>query len=86
MNSKDDFHILSERQCAERIRQMRAEGRLPSVEEFRAAVDRALEALAEPDKLTPERKEALLALLGEIQEAAQQRAGDQLPLGTETVQ
>jgi hypothetical protein len=65
---------------------MRAEGRLPSLEEFRAAVDRALATLDEPDKITPERKAALLRLLGEIREAARQRAGDHLPLGTRKIQ
>ncbi len=78
--------ILSERECAERIQKMRAEGRLPSLEEFRAAVDRALATLDEPDKITPERKAALLRLLGEIREAARQRAGDHLPLGTRKIQ
>lgn len=88
MSSKKEepFQILSERECAERIQQMRAEGRLPSLEQFRGAVDRALATLDEPGKMTPERKESLLRMLAEIQEGAQQRAGDLLPLGTKKIQ
>ena len=83
--SEKPFKILSERECAERIQKMRAEGRLPSLEEFRAAVDRALATLDEPDKITQERKESLLRMLADIQEAAQQRTGDLLPLATDKV-
>lgn len=83
---EDQFHILTERQCADHIQKMRAEGRLPSFEEFRSMVDEALATLDAPGTMTAERKEALLRLLGRIQERAQQRAGDLLPLATDKVQ